>query len=219
MATVFLHALRRFRGAIIGWGIALALFGLLLVPLYNDLVVEQGDALLALMEAYPEEIQAFIGGFEQFNTPQGFLNIEFFSYMPLIVGILAISAGAGLLVGDEEQGILDLALAHPVSRSALFFGRLLAMVLTFVLIMAISWAGMAIPSGDLPGLSAGDIALSYISLLSTMLLFATMALLLSLLLPSRRLALAVTGLFMVASFFIKGLAALSESLDATAKFF
>jgi len=65
--------------------------------------------------------------------------------MTLFIGILAISAGAGLLVGDEEKGILDLVLAHPVSRTALFCGRLLGLVAILAIVLAVSWLSWVIP--------------------------------------------------------------------------
>ncbi len=51
-----------------------------------------------------------------------------FSLLPVIVGIFALIAGSGLIASDEESGRLDLILAHPPSRTALFWGRLLAFV-------------------------------------------------------------------------------------------
>src|SRR5207248_8557932 len=73
----------------------------------------------------------FIGMFgdpTKLMSPEGFLSLAFFSYLPLIMGVFAVLAGSGLLAADEENGTLDLILAHPVSRTALFLGRLLAFV-------------------------------------------------------------------------------------------
>jgi hypothetical protein len=49
--------------------------------------------------------------------PSGFINFTVFSYMPVVLGIFAIQAGGGLLAGDEEKALLDLVLAHLVSRT------------------------------------------------------------------------------------------------------
>ena len=51
-----------------------------------------------------------------------------------------------------------------------------------------------------------------------LLLFGALALLLSMLLPSRRLAAMTAGLVLVGSFFITGLAHISEGLETVAKF-
>ena len=66
-------------------------------------------------ESYPAELMAFFPSISEFATPIGYLDTYLFSYMPLIIGIFSIGVGAGLLVSDEEKGILDLVLAHPVS--------------------------------------------------------------------------------------------------------
>ena len=36
MMTIFRYTLRRFRGQILGWGLALALLGLLLISMYDS---------------------------------------------------------------------------------------------------------------------------------------------------------------------------------------
>ncbi|MBN1483531.1 MAG: ABC transporter permease subunit [Chloroflexia bacterium] len=217
MATVFRYTLRRFRGQILGWGIALALLGLLIVSVYDSIAAQQ-EQLEELIDIYPAEFTAFLGDMSTFATPEGFLSLEFFSYMPLILGIFAVLAGSGLLAGDEEQGTLDLIMAHPISRTALFSGRLLAFVLATVAILAIAWLGLVLPMNwSLLEIGWGKIWLPLLSLLAELLLFGTLALLLSMLLPSRRLASMTAGLLLVASFFITGLAQLNQDLEPFAK--
>jgi len=59
--------------------------------------------------------------------------------------------------------------------------------------------------------------LPLLSLLAELLLFGTMSLLLSMVLPSRRLAATAAGLLLVASFFITGLAKINEDLESLAR--
>jgi hypothetical protein len=112
MATIFIYTLGRLRGAILGWGIGLALFGGYMIRFF-DTLAEQGEALTQLMAQYPQELLVFFGDMSQMFTPAGYLHIEFFSYMPLILGIFIASMAGGLLAGDEEKGTLDLVLSHP----------------------------------------------------------------------------------------------------------
>jgi ABC-2 type transport system permease protein len=137
--------------------------------------------------------------------------------MPLVLGIFAVLAGSGLVVSDEENGTLDLILAHPVSRTMLFFGRSLAFLAETFLIFAIVWLGFIITMiwSDLD-VGAGELTLPFLSLLGVMVFFGGMALLLSLVLPSRRMAAMLAGLILVASYFITSLSRLSteESLLA-----
>jgi ABC-2 type transport system permease protein len=218
MITVFRYTLRRFRGQILGWGIALALLGVLLVSMYDSFAAQQ-EQFEDLIELYPPELIAFFGDIgSMFATPEGFVSVEFFSYMPLILGIFGVLVGSGLLVSDEENGTLDLIMAHPVSRTALFMGRLLAFVAATVAILAIAWLGLIVPmTWSSVDIGWGRMWLPFLSLLGELLVFGTMSLLLSMLLPSRRLAATTAGLLLVASFFITGLAEINEDLEPIAK--
>jgi ABC-2 type transport system permease protein len=218
MMAVFRYTLRRFRGQILGWGIALALLGVLLVSMYDSFAVQQ-EQFEDLLELYPPELTAFFGDMSSmFATPEGFVSVEFFSFMPLVLGIFAVLMGSGLLVSDEENGTLDLILAHPVSRTTLFLGRLLAFVAATVTILAITWLGLIVPmSWSSVDIGWGRLWLPLLSLLAQLLVFGTVSLLLSMLLPSRRVAATTGGLVLVASFFITGLAKINEDLETIAK--
>jgi ABC-2 type transport system permease protein len=219
VSTIFRYALSRSRGAILGWGIGLFLLGLLLMPLY-DTIAQQQEGLLRLVKDYPAEIGALFGDLNKIGTPEGYLNIEFFSYMPLVLGIFAIGAGSGLLAADEEDGRLDLLLAHPISRTSLFFGRLLAFVASSVAILILAWLGLCIPSlsSKLFDLGFGAMLLPFVSLLCELLLFGVLALFLSMILPSRRASSLISGAVLVGSFFITGLSRLNDTLEAAARF-
>src|SRR5205085_8095936 len=115
MPVIYRQTLRRLRGQVLGWGIALALISAGIASLYATIAAQQ-ESLQKLIDSYPPEMLAFFGDATAVFTPAGFLGVELFSLMPLIVGIFAILIGSGLLAADEENGTLDLLLAHPVSR-------------------------------------------------------------------------------------------------------
>lgn len=218
MVTVFRYTMKRFRGQIIGWGIGLFLLGLLLVSLFDEFA-GQTEALNELLAVYPEEFTAFFGDFTNLGTPEGWLGIEFFSYMPLVLGIFPILAGTGLLVSDEESGRLDLILGHPVTRSALLFGRLFAFIASSILICLIAWVGLVVPMfWSTMDADIGELLLPFISLEAEVILFGAIAILLSLSLPSRRVAAMTAGIILVASFFITGFAQITDVLEGAAQF-
>jgi ABC-2 type transport system permease protein len=219
MFTIFRNALSRYRGQILGWGLSLAALCLLMTSFYHT-IASQKDQYMKILEGYPKEMLAFFGtsdAMEMF-TPAGYLNLEYFSYMTIIIGIFAILAGSGMLAGDEESGIMDLVLGHPVSRTALFIGRLLAFLVATIGILVLNWIGflISIPGSGL-GLNALEIGRPFISLFAELMIFGTLALVLSMLLPSRRMAAMTSGILMVASFFITALAQLDENLETLAK--
>jgi ABC-2 type transport system permease protein len=218
MMTVFRYTLRKMLGQVAGWGLSLAILGGYLLTFY-DVLIEQGSEIMRLIQGYPPELLAFFGDMSRMLTPGGFLHTELFSYMPLIVGFFSILTGSGLLAGDEETGTLDLVLAHPVSRMSFFAGRCLAMVAAHVGIVGLTWLGLAAGTNwSAIDVTLAELSLPCLSLLALLLLFAGLALFLSMVLPSRRLAAMIAGVVLVGSFFLTGLARINENLQAVARF-
>jgi ABC-2 type transport system permease protein len=219
MTAIFLNSLSRFRGQILGWGLSLGLLAGFLTAFY-DTIAEQKESYMQLLSGYPKEMWALFAtsGVAQMFTPAGYLNLEFFSYMTLVVGIFAVLAGGTLLAGDEENGTLDLILGHPVSRTALFAGRSLAFLTAAIAILAVTWLGFAlVVPGTVMDVDAGELALPMVSLFGILALFGSLALLLSMLLPSGRAAAMTSGIAMVGCYFINVLANIDDSLEPLAK--
>jgi ABC-2 type transport system permease protein len=218
MKTVFRYRLARFRGQIIGWGIGLAVFALLIVQFYGT-IVEQEEQIVELINNYPKEFMAFFGGEVDFITPSGYLNVEYFSYMSLILGIFAVLMGSGLLASDEEAGRLDLLLAYPVNRTPFFLGRVLAFAVATLAILSIMWLALVVPSRWTPldEVSPVEMVLPCLSLFGVLMFFGMLALLFSMTLPSRRMAASMSGLALVASFFLPALAHINDGIEPFAK--
>ena len=111
-------------------------------------MVDVSDIIDEYISMFPEAMLAFFENIYAIGTPMGFLDVYFFSYMHMIIGILAISAAVGLLVGDEEKGVLDLVLAQPLSRTSLFFGRFFALAVALAIILLVDWLSWAVPAGS-----------------------------------------------------------------------
>jgi ABC-2 type transport system permease protein len=210
--TEFKHTLRRLRGQILGWGIGLALYGLMMGAMYDT--VNNIEGMEELLASYPQELWAFFGDMMNLNTPEGYFGTYFSSYIPLIVGIFAAGAAAGLLAGDEERGTLDLTLSYPVSRTGVFLGRWLAFAVALALILFIAYLGWAVtlPMNSMD-VTAGALLLPFVPMWALLLLFGALSLLLSLVLPSARMASMTTGGLLVANFLLAGLANLNEDLQ------
>ncbi len=217
MFTVIRYALRRSRGAIIGWGIGLAVLAIMMGSLF-DMMASSGDLMVAYAEAMPEIAEMF--NFAAMNTPIGWLDVEYFSFVPLIIGLFAAGAGASLLARDEERGTLDLILAHPVSRTTLFWGRFLTTTLVTIILLLISWASLLLTmtwseNFTIPAL---DLLMPFTSLFAILMFFMTLGLLLSMLLPARSMASMLTAMLVVASFFITLLSGVVDELERAADF-
>lgn len=217
MLTTFRYTLARFRSSILGWGLGVASLGVLLIPFY-DVFLEQEEQFSALLANYPPELMAFFGGSLNFADPAEYVN-TYLSFMPMLLGIFAILTGAGLIASDEESGRLDLILAHPISRTALFWGRTLAFLTATLLLLAVAWLGFAIPLfWSQMDVTAGAMALPFVSLLGISLVYGALALMISQLLASRRLAAAIASLVMIASYFLSSLASLDQTMKSLARF-
>lgn len=219
MNALFFYSISRMRGAIAGWGVILASMAALLLPFYEDL----GDrrALVEeLLRAYPPELLAFFGGDVQEGllTPEGFLHLELFSYLPLLLGIFALLAGSGLISADEEQGRLDLFLALPITRTRFYVARLAAMCAATAAILILIGLGVVVGQviSGIPISRVGLVAV-LVDQFSVLLLVGCLAVALSQVVPSRRGAAIVTGLIVVASFFLNGLSELNGSLEPVAR--
>jgi ABC-2 type transport system permease protein len=222
MIVIFLYSLRRLRGQIIGWGLVFLLISWPLVALY-DKMVEQKETFEKMMGAFKEIIAGMAPkdvDIARFDNPDTFLSLRYFAFMPIILGIYAVLNGSGLLAADEESGTLDLVQAHPVSRTGLFLGRFLALVAATLILLTIAYVGLIIPMSGTAlqeKVSLGRVVLPFLSLLAVLLFFGALALLLSMVLPSRRLAAMATGFVLLAGFFFTSFARANPDLETFAR--
>jgi ABC-2 type transport system permease protein len=217
MFAEFKHTLRRMSGAILGWGIGLAAYVVLMAAFYDSLTT-MNSGVMELINRYPPELMAFFGDFVKINTPQGYLDTYFFLYMPLIIGIFSVAKGAGLLASDEEKGILDLSLAHPVSRSAMFWGRWLGLAAATAGMLAFTWAawvGASLRTTlDLTWL---QLLRPCLTLWAVLMFFSALALLFSMLLPSASNASMLAGALLAGNWLLRGLAQVNQNLQSAWK--
>ena len=211
MFVELINTLRRNRGQIFGWSFGLILYSALMSSMYSDIALIDFDEFLGY---YPEDMLAFFGeSFSAISSPHGYLDLYFFGYMTIIVGIFSVGAGAKLIVKDEEDGLLDLVLTYPKSRSAVFWGRVFGYIMTVMLILVAAWLSWVIPSGSSGlDLTAGELLKPFWGLLGQLLLFGSFSFLLSMLLPAARIASMITGGLLVGNYLLIGLANINQDL-------
>ena len=131
--VLFAKTLRDFRAQIIGWGIGIGLLLILALIVYPSIASDYGDMVRQL----PEAMRAFMGSESSFDSLEGYLNVEFMSYAPMVLAIFAILSGTTIIVVEEKMGTLDLILAHPVSRLRLFLVKFVGLVIANAMIVCI----------------------------------------------------------------------------------
>jgi ABC-2 type transport system permease protein len=218
MKAILSQSLYRQLGTVLAWGLGLFLLAWPIVATY-DVVKREQDKVVEVARNFEGFITGMGGDLDRLTDPAGYLNLRYFSFLPLIVGFYAVLAGSGLVVADEENGTLDLVLAHPVSRTSLFAGRWLAFTMALLMILAAAWLGLrvAMRGGTSLAVGWGELARPFLSLLAELLLFGNLALFFSLVLPSRRLAAMTAGIVLVASFFLTMLARIDPDLGPFAR--
>ena len=219
--TIASYSLKRSFSIILGWGIPLMLLGIITIPFY-DLVAENEKQLRPVLDTLKPLLKSFVGGDEaaQVFTPEGFIALRYFAFLPVVMGIFGSVYGSGLLAADEERGILDFLMAHPISRSQIFWGRLLSFLLSLILIIGFGWFGLwlGVLKAESMNFSPVKLWLPYLSVFAVTWLFACLSFALSMVMPSRSAAAMVSGIIVLAGYIITNLSKAIKGLESWALF-
>lgn len=214
MWAEYKNTLRKMKGAIIGWSSGLFLYTLMMAALF-PLMKQMGDEYMAVLESMPAEMLAFFPNSSNFLSPIGYIDTYFFSLMMVVISILTIGQGAKLLVRDEEEGILDLAMSYPLSRSKLFWARLAAYLDGIGIVLLAAYLGWLLPDkSDAWTMTMWELAKAFFPLFAIVVLFGGLALVLSFLLPSIKAASGVAGALLIANYLLMGISNLRDELKA-----
>jgi ABC-2 type transport system permease protein len=127
---VFAAVLRERRRSLLGWAFALAAISGMYVAFWP--AMGEGAEMQALVDNMPEGLVSALG-YDAIGTPAGYLESTVFGLLgPALLLVFVIGTGARLLAGEEEDGTLELELAHPVGRSRILAERLLAVLVAVV---------------------------------------------------------------------------------------
>ncbi len=197
MLNLFWHELRSRFGAILGWGIGLALFGAMNIGVWPEV----GEQIQSMAEL---SIVLMLG--MDLGSFAGYVASAVIGYIPLILGIYAIIASTGTLAGEEDDGTLELIVAAPLSRWQIVTVKAIALGISAFLIIVIAGLGNALTLEAIRGLIEVDVTSAefFVVTLSawpTTVAFMMMGLFLGAFLPSRRTAaLTMTVIFIVSYF-------------------
>jgi ABC-2 type transport system permease protein len=212
LRSLFLKTVRDMRGQILGWGIGIGLMGLLVVTLYPSFKDQMG-AWADLLASYPPAVTAFFGDMTMMVEWSGWLNVEFFSWIPPILAVFAVAAGAGLIAAEEEKGTLDLLLSHPIRRWRVVVEKWTALVVASVaicLLAALFLIVGAVVAGETEDLAR--LLLATLDIVPITLASGTFALLASVALRGRRLAITLAVVLVIGSWFVDSLGKMVEVL-------
>jgi ABC-2 type transport system permease protein len=161
----------------------------------------------------PEGVSELLGGAD-YGTLTGWMRSEIGAvYGPLVIAAVAITSAAALTAGEEEDRILPLVLAHPVTRGALVLAKAVAVAVA-VLLIALGTlvglvAGVAIGGGGAP---VGHLAALAIHLVFFGLTMGALSLAVAAATGRKGVAIGAASAFGVLSFLINGFAPLVGGL-------
>jgi ABC-2 type transport system permease protein len=141
---------------------ALSALGMFLVILMvGALFPAVGDSIGRL--DLPEGVADLLGGAD-YGTITGWMRSEIGAvYGPLVIAATAIAGAAGTTAGEEESGVLGLALAHPIGRSRLMVSKALGVAAAVALVALGTFlgllAGVALAGGGIATGNAAALAL------------------------------------------------------------
>ena len=130
--------------------VAAAALGAAVVALYPDFEQTLGEF------ADSEFFSGFAGSGAAINTPEGFLAVEYFSWIPVIFAVVAFMAAVSSVAGEEASGTMDMLAAQPHRRRSLLAQKMLGLALLFCAGIALSypaivltgeWRGVDLPIG------------------------------------------------------------------------
>lgn len=215
---ILIKTLRDLRGGLIGWGIALALTGALLIAVYPTFADMPG--LQAMIDNSPAELRVLYGRFADMTTLEGFLAVEGFNmFLPALFLVYGILTGAALIGGEEERGTLDLVLAYPIPRWHLVAAKFAILTVATVILAAATAVGL-VAGGLAVGLEAnyGRIIAGTLNLVPLTLLFAAAAFLVTCAGWGRGPAAGLVGALATGAYLIDALAPLSPGLEAPSRY-
>jgi len=204
--SVFRKTLRDVRWQVFWYGLGLAILGAVVVYVYPSYREQLADLEL------PDAFRALIGDAD-YATGAGFLGAEYFSWVPVLLVIFAVTSGTSALAGEEADGTFDLLLAQPVSRARLVIEKLAGLSVGTVLICAIAYAGWlaSVPFVDID-VSLGRLLVATSNLVPLTLFFVAFSMWAGAALPDRRLATGLAAALAVSSYFLNFLGGLIDAL-------
>jgi len=172
MKGVIFWTLWQRRWSIVWWAAGLTAFifiNMVFYPSFRDQSAEFEKTFAQI----PDTAKALLSDTGDFLSPVGYLSSQiFYLMMPMLLGILAISAGASLIGREEKEGTIELLLARPLSRTKLLAAKAttgaaiviaIGIVGTMVTTVMAKAVDLAVPFGAvmLAGLAATALALSF----------------------------------------------------------
>ena len=138
-----IHIISRWKNIVV-WSASMFLLALMFTGLYDSFKGEITD----MIDNVPKLMEAMIGPLpKDAVTPEGWLGLELYGLLfPILLAVIAVSAGASAIGGEEESGTIELILASPISRGRVVLEKSLGIMIQLGIVSGFLWVGIAIGS-------------------------------------------------------------------------
>lgn len=213
MLNLLWQELRSRQWSILLWGVALSFFPIVYVGLYPSFAEQMAEFSELLDLPFYQAL-----GVSNMATFEQYISSTVFNIVPVIVAVYAVSAGVSTLIGEEEDGRLEMIVALPMPRWQIVAAKAIAVGLALLGIMAIAAAGaaltvLAISDQVETTVTPGRVFTNLLAAWPLELAFAMISLFLGAFTPSRRIASGLGALVVAASFLGNNLAGLVSALE------
>jgi ABC-2 type transport system permease protein len=216
--TLLVRFVRDRRRSFLGWSVAAVLLILMTVVFYPT--IRDQPSITDAVKAMPDALKATFGLDDAvpLSSPEGYLQGRLFALtLPVALVIFAISLGARAIGGSEEDGDLELLLAHPVSRTRVALERgaaVAALVVGLGVVFTALLFALAPPFGALDGIPIGRVVAACAGAVTLALAHGAVAFTTGALTGRRSTAVAVGTAVAAGGYLLQGLLAAARSPDA-----
>jgi len=197
--TIWSKSLREYRIPMLCWGYGLALLMVTAFTSATPLILKTYASVAPSLRFLFDPVALL--------TPQGYVTARYLEVLvPILLSIWTILAGARMVRGEEERGIMDVLLATPQPRTRVMLEKLLAL-LTALLVVALL-VTLGIVGGEYTSGTAVDFGRASLTALNIILLaffFSMLALLISQFTLSRTTAAGTASGLMILAFAFDGI--------------
>lgn len=152
--TIFMYEMKQYLKSVLVWGISIASLILIFMMLFPTF--SKDSAMLDMMiKNYPEELLKAFGmsGGLSLSSLLGYLGMTFV-YVQICLAMQSANYGFSCLSVEERELTADFLMSKPVSRRRILLNKFLAaflsLVLTNLIVVGATYAGIYLFGGDKP---------------------------------------------------------------------
>ncbi len=120
--------------------------------------VQEATGYEEFKSTLPPSVEAAVGAVD-LHTVEGWFNLQFFGWLPLVLGIYLAGATGRLLAAPAQKKELELILAQPLSRQRYFGERVLGLLINTLLIYGAILLGVSLAQELMGDRGAGHLYL------------------------------------------------------------